>query len=330
MSDLSSVLEIFLITFNRKKYLEETLKKIFSEDSPIRSLRITILDNKSTDGTSELINEYAEKNPNIVHVINNRNIGGNANICKCYELATYKYFWILCDDDEYNWTYWNDVTTAINDDSDAIVVANYAHPGNNIAQLLCQLSFVPAAIYKTENISDTIMVNAEYQISTMFPQLALVCKLVNDKKNITIIDNWIVNMVIHNSESSYVRGLNNDRNPLLSNTTWSLGFLKSIQMIQSTKERRFIVKSLTMPDGEKILHPEYFFKYNKTIGNSSRINLFTYYSMLPLYRFRFILQSIFFLTERSVCYLKKEIKRTRIGKKLLKIKHFIEKKGEKK
>ena len=76
-------------------------------------MQITILDNASTDGTSDLIKEYFKKFPNIVHIRHNRNIGGNANIVRAFESATKEYLWILCDDDFYCWDYWNELEQAI-------------------------------------------------------------------------------------------------------------------------------------------------------------------------------------------------------------------------
>jgi glycosyltransferase involved in cell wall biosynthesis len=85
---LKDILEIFLITYNRKIYLQKTFNQIFANSSPIKNFDITILNNKSTDGTTELIEKYREKFNNIKHIIHNRNIGGNANIARAFELAT--------------------------------------------------------------------------------------------------------------------------------------------------------------------------------------------------------------------------------------------------
>ena len=55
---MKTTLEIILITYNRKSHLRETLNWLFAENSPVKDLDITILNNKSTDGTTELIEEY--------------------------------------------------------------------------------------------------------------------------------------------------------------------------------------------------------------------------------------------------------------------------------
>ena len=108
---LKDKLEIILVTYNRKPYLEDTLNQLFCDESPIKDCNFTILDNCSTDGSSELIQEYSKKYNNIKHIRHNKNIGGNANITRAIEIATKKYFWVLCDDDKYDWTNWKEINT---------------------------------------------------------------------------------------------------------------------------------------------------------------------------------------------------------------------------
>ena len=280
---LKDKLEIFIITYNREKYLKHTLEQVYSKKSPIRDFKITILDNKSTDGSAELIDNAIADFPNSKHVIHNRNIGGNGNIARCYELASMEYFWILCDDDEINWQWstWSQVESAVEQGADAIVVSNYINPKENVAQLLGQLSFVPAGIYKTENLTDTVMQNISFQISCCFPQLALVCKLINDGKKIVILDDWIVQMVEHPAVSSYSRGMDTDKHPLMANMTWSLGFMKTIQMIKDEKTRELIIEQYHNENGIYMLHPNTFLNENIKGGNGSFSNRQEFYGLLP-------------------------------------------------
>lgn len=279
---LKDKLEIFIITYNRQQYLSHTLKQVYAKASPIRDFKITILDNKSTDGTAELINRVIADFPNSKHITHNRNIGGNANIARCYELAEKEYFWILCDDDEIDFSAWNEVENAIlEEEADCVVVSNYIHPKQNIAQLLGQLSFVPAGIYKTANLTDTVMQNIGFQISCCFPQLALPCKLVNDDKKFVILDDWIVKMVEHPAVASYTRGMDCDKHPLMANMTWSMGFLKTIQMIKNTVTRQMIIEQYKNENGTFMLHPSVFLNENLKLGNGSYINQLEFYSLLP-------------------------------------------------
>lgn len=274
---LKNDLEIILITYNRKHHLQNTLSQIFSEDSPIKDFEITILDNKSTDGSSELIQEYVNKYPNIKHIRHNRNIGGNANITRAFETASKKYVWVLCDDDEYKWTYWSDVENAVKEDYDLIVVSNYANPDKNVSQLLKQLTFVPAGIYKTEYITDTVMVNANFNISNMFPQFAIFSKFINDNKRIYICKHWIVNMFVNDGYESYTRGLDNDKNEYMNNMFWHIGFLNSVQLIKNKKLRAEIIDNMNLDNKNLLYNFAQIFDINKVHFNNSLKNLFDAY-----------------------------------------------------
>ena len=128
---MKNTLGILLVTYNRKEYLKRTFKQILAVDSPIKDLDITILDNASTDGSSELIDEYSKSFPNIKHIRHVANIGGNANICRAFELAASsgkEYVWVLCDDDKYNFSNWDEVKSSIDNKDDIICVADYVFP----------------------------------------------------------------------------------------------------------------------------------------------------------------------------------------------------------
>ena len=267
-------LEIILITYNRKKHLKSTLSQLFSEDSPIKDFKFTILDNKSTDGSSELIQEYVNKYPNIKHIRHNRNIGGNANIARAFEIAAEKYVWVLCDDDEYDWTHWSDVEYAVNEDYDLIVVSNYLNPGKNTPQLVKQLTFVPAGIYKTEYITDTVMVNANFNISNMFPQFAIFSKFINENKRIYICKNWIANMCPNAGYESYTRGLDNDKNKYMNDMFWQIGFLNSVQLIKDKKLRTDIIDNMHLDNKDLLYNFAQMFSINKLDFNNSLKNLF--------------------------------------------------------
>lgn len=250
VTDESSVpkLEVVLITYNRHSYLKATLETLFADLSPIRSLPFTILDNHSTDGSTELIQLYVERFPTIRHIVHPRNIGGNANIVRAFEIATAKYLWVLCDDDAYDFTHWAEVEAAMARDADAIVVANYINPRESQAQLVGQMTFVPSTIYKTAHLTTTVMVNMAWNISTMFPQLAPVAHLINHGKHIEILDHWIVRMESTGDHASYVRGLNEDKHPLMASLFWQAGFLNALPLFHDGALKRAIIDTLHIDD----------------------------------------------------------------------------------
>ena len=59
--NLSEKLEIFIPTYNRKPYIKHTLTQLTAADSPVKDCSITVLDNASEDGSSEVIADFAEE-----------------------------------------------------------------------------------------------------------------------------------------------------------------------------------------------------------------------------------------------------------------------------
>lgn len=237
--NLKDTLEIILITYNRKEHLKRTLSELFDKNSPIRDLDITILDNHSTDGTSDLLREYAQKFPNIKHIIHNRNISGNGNISRAFEIATKKYLWILCDDDSYDWTYWHEIEEGLEKDYDVVMTERNHNPGkDDIPIIINELAFIPAGIYKTENITDDVMQNAMANISNLFPHLALICDIINNGKEVYIPEHTIISQNFDKGEGcGFTRGFNDNVYHRLTHMHWFVGFINSYQMLKDKKLR---------------------------------------------------------------------------------------------
>lgn len=248
-------IDIFLITYNRLNLLKRTMDQILSDSSPIKDYSITIIDNNSTDGTYDYLLELQKNNTNLEVIKNIRNIGGNANICRAYEFSLTKpaeYIWVLCDDDLYDFTDWWQVEKEIQKKTDVICVSNYALTHENfnktpLNELLLQMTFVPAGIYKKALFTDEVITNMYDSIITMFQQLVVFMEAVNSRKKIKIIQNEIVhNGVFYPSEEektdySYTRG---SRKTLKrrKDTNWILGFANVITLLDSEKLRQDAMK----------------------------------------------------------------------------------------
>lgn len=242
-------IDIIIITYNRLKFIKRTLDSVFGESSPIRDYEMTILDNCSTDGTSEFLVSFAKEHPNLKVVRNIRNIGGNANICRAYETSLTKsvdYVWVLCDDDTYDFSHWNEVEEQISKGTDVICVCNYALPKEFsqkevVPYLPLQLSFVPAGIYKKSLINDEVLTNMYDSIFTMFQQDILCLEAMNKKKSIHVVKNEIVHNGVfeekNDADYSYTRGT---RHVLKrrNDTTWTLGFSNVLTYLDDEKLRK--------------------------------------------------------------------------------------------
>lgn len=243
---LQDKLQIVLITYNRKKYLKRTLDEILAEGSPIRDFSITILDNASTDGTSELIDEYCTKFPNITHIRHKINIGGCANVCRGYEYGVSsgkEYVWVLCDDDRYDFSNWKAVEDLVNKKTDIICVSNYSFPTEKDQQdlkyQLFQLTFVPALICRAELITDNVMMNMYNGIYTMFQSPCIVISAINKKKQIKVLSQPIVFNGFQSDDActdvSYTRGLKKGESILdrTKNNQWVLGYANILSLLNN-------------------------------------------------------------------------------------------------
>ena len=244
---ISNLLDIFIITYNRANKLNKTLEQVLSQNSPIKDFEITIIDNNSTDHTKEIVEKFQTTNPNLKYIKNKYNIGGNANIARTFELYQKDYIWILCDDDDFDWTSWQDVVDGINKKADCIIVGHCDNPKYNLIQTFAQTTFLPATIYKTSNIDETVIANMQYNISNMFPHLALSTKLINENKTFKISDKPIVlyggdeTMAL---EKTYTRGYEKSNiHPFFTNCLYLAGYTNALMLIKDRKFRQKLAQN---------------------------------------------------------------------------------------
>jgi len=95
----SPLLTIAIPTYNRMKFLERLLASL-AEQGPFDSeIELIVSDNASPDETSEVVDRFKSSGLTIRYLRNESNIGPDANILQCYEVANGKYVWIFGDDD---------------------------------------------------------------------------------------------------------------------------------------------------------------------------------------------------------------------------------------
>ncbi|MBP3821492.1 glycosyltransferase family 2 protein [bacterium] len=312
---LKDKLQIYLLTYNRKNELHHTLKTLLSETSPIKNAQITILDNASTDGSSELIDDYCEKFQNLKHIRHNINIGGNANICRALEMASTcgkKYFWILCDDDTLKFKHWEKVENAIKTDKyDCIIVEKKINfKSDDFPNIINTLSFLPAGIYKTENINSTVIHNAYSNIMYSFPHLALGCHLLNIKANFYISKFRIIKQGINdsllkksntkNKENDFTRGTNKELHFRSQHINLFSSLINSYQMIQDKKLRMKCCNTLYI--GKSFNYSVYQF----LLTNSSKYNMNDFFLGINFKKkFQFVIITIFYYTILSIIKFEK-------------------------
>jgi len=247
-------LQIILITYNRENYLKRTLEAIIANDSPVKGCDILVLDNNSSDGSGDIVAEKIKSYPNISYKKNKYNVGLAGNIAKAMEAAEKEYYWIIADDDKYDWSAWTEVENAIAAEEDMIMIARYLLPEDekdDYSKQMGQFTFVPGAIIKTNLLDDTLMRNVFDSVYTLFPHLWPMISLINKKKKIFVISKGIVdNGMDGTADYSYIRG--QKRKELFKRTikmTWILGYATVCQAIRTSE-----IREETFINGVNIIH----------------------------------------------------------------------------
>ena len=237
-------IEIVIPTYNRANYLDKTLSYIL--DSPFKDCKITIRDNASQDDTPVICEKYSKLFTNMHIIRNNKNIGGNANILRCYGEATYPYVWVLADNDYLNFDKCDDFLNAIESEKYDLIICNSAHynpknipyfypttkdesiseyirrqKGNednyleNTAQELAHIikkhyfmigGFISSTIYRTSLIDTENLIQGSNYISRSYPHFPLVAKCVNENR-LTYKTKYDIVLLRKNPEDSEVIGI---------------------------------------------------------------------------------------------------------------------------
>ena len=267
--------EIILITYNRKPYLENTLKEILAENSPVKNFPFTVLDNCCTDGSSELLQDYARRLPNLKHIRHAKNIGGGGNIARALETAKATYAWIICDDDSYNWAAWPEIAAVMETEEYDIILTRKddLKGGEDIAKIMRQLTFLPAAIYKTSNITGGVLQNALTNIPNWFPHLALGCEVLNKKGKFYICKQEMLGQDISRNVTPWGKPTDNVKpHPFAANIFWTVGYLNSLRMINDKKLRTHVIDNIGKHGFLSSIYRRFY--PNKTRYKSNALNVY--------------------------------------------------------
>jgi abequosyltransferase len=90
-------LSICLATYNRGRFIGETLDSILSQLSP--GVELVIVDGASPDNTEEVMSQYVTKHPKIRYFREPENSGVDGDYDKAVGYASGKYCWLMTDDD---------------------------------------------------------------------------------------------------------------------------------------------------------------------------------------------------------------------------------------
>ena len=147
---IENKIEIVIPTYNRANYLDNTLTYLLN--SPFKDCKLTIRDNASSDDTPKICEKYSKLFKNFHIIRNEKNIGGNANIIRSYEKATYPYVWVLADNDYLNFDDCNDFINAIESEKyDLIICCSALYTSEDSDNFFPTLNDEPISEYIKRN-----------------------------------------------------------------------------------------------------------------------------------------------------------------------------------
>ena len=93
----SDLISVITPIYNREKYLTECINSILSQS--YENFEFILIDDKSTDGTSEIIKSYASRDSRIIVLENDKNIGATASFNRGLAISKGKYVARMDSDD---------------------------------------------------------------------------------------------------------------------------------------------------------------------------------------------------------------------------------------
>lgn len=210
---LHDKLEILLITFNRAQDLDRTLAQVLN--SPFAECRLTILDNCSSDDTPLVCAKYQQLFPHFDIIRHKRNIGGVANYLHAVEMSTAEYAWVLCDDDDLDFSDCHDVIEAI--ESEQFDLISLGAPGQydwerglattsqelmaRGARYYFTYSFMPSFIFRTVLYDSECIYKAYMIAGDLYPQFIFLNKSVEQNFAVYASRHKIIARGFHNEAS---------------------------------------------------------------------------------------------------------------------------------
>ncbi|MDD5285978.1 MAG: glycosyltransferase family 2 protein [Desulfuromonadaceae bacterium] len=216
-SALSFKLEIVIVTYNRASTLDNMLLQL--NKSSFRDVKITIIDNFSTDDTQEICRKYLRMFPCLTIESYKKNIGKSAAYLHAVESVSAEYTWILSDDHIYDFSSVSQLVQAIESgvydvlyvDSRAELIWN-GNESCSMTQLIAAKSRVHATftswsalIFRTSLFDEECIVRGYRLINYVYPNFPFINSLVGRNARTYVSTHQIVNCPEINSRDA--RGL---------------------------------------------------------------------------------------------------------------------------
>ncbi|HLS37350.1 MAG TPA: glycosyltransferase [Sphingobacterium bovisgrunnientis] len=158
------MVSIFCITYNHKNFIEKAIEGFLMQQCNF-NIEIIIGDDCSNDGTTQIIDSYASKYPQIKRLIADENMGPIKNMIRVALAAKGKYV-ATCDGDDY----WTDPLKLqkqvdfLENNPDYVICTNYTKEVNSDDTEITYMDFNPKPLSYSFN---ELMVNKQYQTKTV-------------------------------------------------------------------------------------------------------------------------------------------------------------------
>ena len=190
---MSNKLTIAIPTYNRNNELNRLIDSLSNQIDD--SVNIIIYDNHSTKPVEDTIIDDSFKNNSKVKIIRNaNNIGGNANILKCFENCETDWIWVIGDDDLLDDKAVCTVLDAIKLYSNALLLSfsssqhlhNESKILENLEEFISNIKYWGHINFSSVNLFNWRVlkkhIKSGYQFAYSYsPHLALVFKELNDR-----------------------------------------------------------------------------------------------------------------------------------------------------
>lgn len=113
-------LSICIATYNRGKFIGETLDQILGQMQP--DVELVVVDGASSDNTAEVMAQYLPYHPEMRYYREQENSGVDRDYDKAVGYALGEYCWLMTDDDLLRPDAVRRVLTALNDSNDLVIV----------------------------------------------------------------------------------------------------------------------------------------------------------------------------------------------------------------
>ena len=154
-------LSICIGTYNRAKFIGETLDSMVVQLEP--GVEIVIMDNASSDNTTEVVTQYLLRHPEVRYFRKQENTGFDRNYDEAVKYAKGEYCWLMSDDDLLSTGAIANVLSVLGGGDDLIVVNSEVRNADLSVELENKLMKLDSdQLYREEDRDNFFIRNAKY------------------------------------------------------------------------------------------------------------------------------------------------------------------------